>query len=401
MKKKLFLVLMSAVACASMTGCSLKSPLDSNTNESAATASASTETVSGLTIDFANLETMTLSEITASDYVTLGEYKGITIELAQPVVTDEQVESEFQNLLSYNAPTQDVTGRPVQEGDTVIIDYVGKYADTQEAFEGGTATGASLTIGSGSYIDGFESGLVGVNAGETVDLNLTFPADYQATDLAGKDVIFTVTVQSITESCDPTDEWAASFGIEGVTTIDGLKDYLRNSLTEDAESNYRSQLETMVVDTVTANAIFTPVPEKLLNRYLVEQNDSLEYYASMWSQYQGTPISTSDIVYQMMNNEGYTGTPDDYLKSATTEIVNQYVLFQAIADAEGIVVTDEDVDAYLKESYDNAGTTAYSSFEEFSATITDREMYKEGLMAQKVMDFLVENANVVEPATEG
>lgn len=402
MKRKLNMVLLSVFACASIAGCSLGNEL--NTSNTTAETAASTEASndgSQITIDFDNLETMVLSEANAADYVTLGEYKGITVELAAVNVTDEDVEAEYQNMLSYNPPTNEVTDRAVQEGDTVNIDYVGKYADTQEAFEGGTAQGASLTIGSHSYIDGFEDGLIGVMPGETVDLNLTFPADYGAANLAGKDVVFTVTVNSISETAEPTDEWAKGLAIDGVETIDGLKEYLRKSLTEDKEADYKSQLQTKVVDAVTANAIFTAVPEKLLNRFLKEQNDQMAYYANMYSQYYQMPVSTSDIAAMMMQNEGFEGTADDYIRHVSTEIVNQYIMFQAIADAEGITVTDEDVDAYLKDNYDTAGTTAYSSYEDYKATITDIEIYREGLMAQKVVDFLVENANVVEPAQEG
>ena len=143
-----------------------------------------------------------LSEIKASDYVTLGEYKGIEVTQPEPEVTDEYVDSYIEYLRSQRAVAVEVTDRTtVQEGDTVNIDYTG-YRDGV-AFEGGTAQGDSLTIGSGRFIDGFEEGLIGTSVGETVTLELTFPDNYTNAELAGAAVTFDVTVNSISVSETP------------------------------------------------------------------------------------------------------------------------------------------------------------------------------------------------------
>ncbi len=425
MKNKIALILTGIMVIASLSACTGKDNTETTANsqsseavaddQAAASGSNSEDDLASATItaleNLENLETMTLAEVNPEEFVTLGEYKGITVEVAAPNVTDEDVESQLQSIFSSNPPMTEVTDRAVQDGDTVNIDYVGKYADSGEAFDGGTAQGADLVIGSNSYIDGFESGLVGVNVGDTVDLNLTFPENYGATDLAGKDVIFTVTVNSISvKSDDMTDEWAAGLdasfsnvdenaGDRKVTNLEDLREYIRMGLIKDAEDSYNSSLENEIITTVTANCEFKDVPENLYNRYLKQQSEQLDYYASMYSMYVGKQLTSSDIVNMMIQNEGSTLNGDDYLKNMVTEATEQFVMFAAIAKAEGIEVTDEDIDAYLKDAYDNASTTAYSTYEDFKATV-EPEVYREGLMAEKVIKFLVENANVVEPAGE-
>ncbi len=407
MRNKIAFLLAGVLMATALTACngqSTEATSDASTgtsaDDAAATSSsdgAQTQTISALQ-NLENLETMALAEINPEEFVTLGEYKGITVELATPNVTDEQVEEQINSIFTNNPPMTEVTDRAVQDGDTVNIDYVGKYADSGEEFDGGTAQGADLVIGSNTYIEGFESGLVGVNVGDTVDLNLTFPENYGAENLAGKDVVFTVTVNSIKVASDEmTDEWAAGLGAEGVTTLEELKTYVKNGMVTDAQDQYKSDLEEAVLAQVTENCEFKEVPQNLYNRYLIQQNESLEYYASMYSMYMGQQLTASDIVAMMIQQEGSTDTPDDYLKAMVTEATEQFIMFAAIAKNEGIEVTDDDIDAYLKDAYDNASTTAYSTYEEFKATV-DPEVYREGLLAEKVVAYLVENANVVEPA---
>ena len=293
----------------------------------------------------------------------------------------------------------EVTDRAVENGDTVNIDYVGKYADTKEAFDGGTAQGADLVIGSNSYIDGFESGLVGVKKGETVDLNLTFPENYGAADLAGKDVIFTVTVNSISVAgTEMTDEWAAGLGFDGVTDIASLKTYAKNTLTEQALEEYNATVENNAIQTVFDSSTFADVPEELVNRYLIQQNQLVEYYATMYSYMYGSAVSAADVVNVYMQNEGFVGTADDYLYSIARDMTNQYLMFQTIADEQGLTVTEDEIDEYLKTAYESASSTAFSSFEDYKASL-DLETYREGLMAEKVVGFIVDNANVVDASS--
>ena len=412
MKKNLSILLAGIMVCSLFTACGKENSTDVSTDAAftdvassdaraaADDAAAAGSSVAEFTTDFDSLETITLGDITASDYVTLGEYTGVTAEATLAEVTDEDVENYVNNIKSSNPPMTEVTDRAVQDGDTVNIDYVGKFADTQEAFDGGTASGANLVIGSGSYIEGFESGLIGVEIGQTVDLNLTFPEDYGSADLAGKDVIFTVTVNSISVAAeDVTDDWAKGLGIDGVTTLDELNAYAKQELEADAEEEYKATIENSALLAVMDNATFTAMPEKLVNRYIVQQKQMMDYRANMYSYYYGYTMTAADVVSVYAQNAGFDGTIDDYLRSIAEETTQQYVLFQAIADELEIDVTEEEIDDYLRTAYESAGSTAFSSFEDYKASL-DIEIYREGLMAEKVVDYIVANANVVEAQAE-
>ena len=247
------------------------------------------------------------------------------------------------------------------------------------------------------FIPGFEDGLVGVKLGDTVDLDLTFPEEYGSKDLAGKKVVFTVKVNKISEkSKEPTDEWAAGLGMEGVTNLEQLKETSKKQLTEEAEATHKADVESSVIDKVIEISEFKDFPQELLNYYLVQENEQLENYAQMYTAY-GQPTTASDIVRIMMENTAPDQTDADaFLKNMVNEVAQQFITFAAIAKNENIAISDEDVENYLKEAFD-AGTTGYSSLDELKGDV-DPKTIKEGLMADKVVAFLVDNANVVEPA---
>ena len=156
----------------------------------------------------------------SNDKITIKQYKGLEVEKVDPVeVTDTDVEDSINSTLQTKSTQNDITDRPAQEGDVVTIDYEGKKDGV--AFDGGTAQDQQLELGSGSFIDGFEDGIVGHNIGETFDLNLTFPEDYKSEDLAGQAVVFTVTLDKISEVIVPelTDELVAELS-ESAKTIE-------------------------------------------------------------------------------------------------------------------------------------------------------------------------------------
>lgn len=197
MKKRLIMTLMAGAVAMSLCACGGKDKAEdaANTTETAATEEDQTpesEVKVSDRPDYVGFE-----DLVIEDYVTLPEYASMTVQAEKPEVTDEVIENYInRNILT----TYPVTDRAVAQGDAVTIDYVGKKDGV--AFDGGTAEGYVLNIGSGNFIEGFEDGLVGVMPGETVDLNLTFPENYHAEELAGADVIFTVTVHDIQESTD-------------------------------------------------------------------------------------------------------------------------------------------------------------------------------------------------------
>lgn len=401
MKKNLSVLLVVAMAVTSLTACGSKSEeaasdaaSGGSSTEAAATA-GSNDIASLQNLD--KLEVKALDEINPLDYITLGEYKGLTVEVAPASVTDEDVDGYINNLIEANPVKTEITDRPIQKGDIANIDYEGKYADTGVAFEGGTAQGFDLDIGSGMFIPGFEDGLVGVNLGDTVDLDLTFPEEYGSKDLAGKKVVFTVKVNKISEkSKDPTDEWAAGLGMEGVTNLEQLKETSKKQLTEEAEATHKADVESAVIDKVIEISEYKDFPQEVLNYYLIQENQQLENYAQMYTAY-GQPTTASDIVRMMMQNTAPDQSdPDAFLKNMVNEVAQQFITFAAIAKNENLAISDEDVENYLKEAFD-AGSTGYSSLDELKGDV-DSKTIKEGLMADKVVGFLVDNANVVEPA---
>lgn len=174
------------------------------------------------------------------DYVTLGDYLGVEVAMAKPVITDTDVDSYIEYARANNKVKKEVTGRAVQSGDVANIDYEGKKDGV--AFEGGTAEKQDLEIGSHSFIEGFEDGIIGMKAGETKELNLTFPEAYQNADLAGQDVVFTVKLNNIyvNELPELNDEFVTGLGIENVSTMDDYRTYVRDNLEKSAQSQYEA-----------------------------------------------------------------------------------------------------------------------------------------------------------------
>ena len=248
MKKRTLAAVMTAVIVLAMTGCG---------NTGAKTESAAAATTQEAAEEVAEKEewmndpTAYLSGITASDYVDLpADYASMTVEV-EPVteVTDEEVEAMIDQQRQAKRELQEVTKRnKVQEGDVVNIDYVGRIDG--EEFDGGSAEGYNLEIGSGSFIDGFEDGLIGQKVGETVTLELTFPENYADSTKAGVDAEFDVTINSIQQYEVPklTDQFVTELGITDdfgnpVNTVDGLRTFVRNYLVENYESQYTQRLE--------------------------------------------------------------------------------------------------------------------------------------------------------------
>ncbi|RKM61761.1 trigger factor [Butyrivibrio sp. XB500-5] len=400
MKNKLALVMIGVLMATSLTACKGSSNKAAEA-DSASAASASSEDNSASTLaifkDVDKLETISLNDINPEDYVELGEYKGITVELAPATVTDEQVEEYIKNLSMSSPLMTEITDRAVESGDVVNIDFEGKYADSGEGFDGGTAQGYDLEIGSGSFIPGFEDGVIGMALEESKDINLKFPDDYAAANLAGKDVIFTVKVNKISQkSTDITDEWAKSLAITDVSDLEGLRKSVRDNLQQTADSDYETELREQLINNLVDNSKFKEIPEKLFNRYLIEQRDMVNTYMNSYYMYTGQKTTDADLVAILMQNEGVTGEPEDFIKDLVNKNANKFVALAAVAKKEGIEITDDAVEKYLKDMYGDGSNTAFSTYESFREKV-DPEVCREGLMAEEVMKILMDSANVIEP----
>ena len=323
-----------------------------------------------------------LNGITVSDYVTLGDYKGVKVSVDAAVVTDEYLDSYIDYVLQSNMLTTEVTDRPVQEGDIVNIDYEGKIDGV--AFDGGTAEGYDLAIGSGSFIDGFEDGLIGAETGETRDVEVTFPEDYHGTDVAGKDAVFTVTVNSISVETLPelTDEFVQGLGV-GAETVEEYRQYAYDLLMEEQQANHDAEAEMAVLETVMNNAKLQDPPEDMTNRYYSRLIDNMNYYASMYG-------------YDLETFLSLNGTSEETIMESARNAAKQLITMQAIAEAEGIEVTDEELDEEIEA---NAVSMGYEDADAYREAL-DAEGYREYMLTEKVLDFLLENAEVVDVEPE-
>jgi len=274
------------------------------------------------------------AEVALKPEVKLGKYKGVEIEkLEAPKVSEEDIEKELKRQQDANAKIVDVTDRPVQNGDMIKLDFAGTVDG--EAFEGGKAENYDLTIGSGSFIPGFEDQLVGMNIGEEKDVNVTFPEDYGQKDLAGKAAVFACKVNAIKEKKLPelNDEFADE--VSEFSTLDEYKKEIEKNLLVRAEEQYKQTKENAAVAAAVADADIE-IPDAMLET----QAESLVNEFAQNLQMQGMNI---DMYLQ------YTGLQKDQLveqfkPQAKTRIQNSLVL-EAVAKAENIEASDEDLEA--------------------------------------------------------
>ena len=323
-------------------------------------------------------EPASLKDTKVEKYVTLGEYKGLEVNAAAPAEVNEAELDALLNQVYLGGITAEnggVTDRAVEEGDTINLDYSGKKDDV--AFDGGTAAGQSLTIGAGQFIEGFEEGLVGVMPGETVDLDLSFPKEYDNADLAGAQVVFTVTVNYI-QPTDLKDEVVAGFGEADFKTVDELRQYVTNYLEQTAQLQYDSNLENLVLESFMLSNTFKEMPKSLVQ----SDKDMIRESITSAAAQMGVDADTYSNYYYNLGLE-------DYISTYGEEATKQSVAFQAVANAENLNVSDEELDTTLEEYATNANL---ATVEELIGD-TPKENYRKIFMFQKVMDFLVENAN--------
>ncbi len=397
MKKKLAMLMAVTLGISALTACTNETSENNDATDSTvadASTESSSEEAEDEVVEFG--DEAYLKAYTAADYVQLGEYTGITVEAESVEVTEEELQDYIDYILAQEL--QEVTDRAVQTGDTVDIDYVGKYAESGEEFDGGSAEGYQLEIGSGTFIDGFEDGLIGAETGEVRDLELTFPEDYSASELAGVDVIFTVTVNQILAPIEElTDDYCANLGIDGVTDVDSFKEYLTNLMLESEQSTYDETVENAVLEAAFNNCIFENPPQEIIDRYVYLYNRQLKTMAQYYTALYGVEYDADGVLSQIMSSEGYTGDGETYLNELATKTAEELLMAQAIADEVGITVSDDEVMEAVTESMANAASS-YEDVEDYiSQNSIDLEAYKESLMHDKVVDYLAENANVVEP----
>lgn len=319
----------------------------------------------------------------ASDYVTLGEYKGIEVAVERYQVTDGIVDMAIEDQLESKATKEEVTDRAVMSGDTVNIDYEGLKDGV--AFDGGTAKGVDLVIGSGQFIPGFEDGLIGANIGDKVTLNLTFPEKYPNNpDLAGQAVVFNVTVNSISETKVP--ELTEDYVKENTEydSIEAFREATRKQLQEISDENFESDKQNNVLQAVIDNSKFSSIPQSLLDYYAYVYRNYME--KKIYSSY---GVSLEDYLsYLNMTNEDF----EKVVSQASENQAKAEMVEKAIADAEGIAISDDEYNELLADYMSDRGISSEDDLRKYET----KEQTIENMRMQKALDYVVSAAVIKE-----
>ena len=310
--------------------------------------------------------------------VGLGKYKGVEIEKIDTAVTDEEVEEELKREQEKNASMKEVTDRAVKDGDQINLNFEG-FVDGV-AFEGGKGEDYPLTIGSGSFIPGFEEQLIGAEIGKEIEVNVTFPENYQSKDLAGKAAVFKCTVLKITEKILPelNDEFADD--VSEFDTLEEFKADIRKNLETRKEERARTEKENKVIDAIIADSEIE-IPEPMLK---AQQEQIVDEFAQRL-QSQGLSIDQY-FAYMGMTREKMV---EDSKEQAEKRIRTRLVL-EEIVKVENIVATEEDFETELTKLAEAYGADLETVKKIFEGREKDRMM--EDIAVQKALSFVADNA---------
>jgi len=310
--------------------------------------------------------------------VELGDYTGLGIEKEEAKVTEEDVDKRLKRLQDQHSQLETTERETVEEGDFAIIDFEG-YLDG-EKFPGGSAEEYTLEIGSGTFIPGFEEQLIGKKTGEEVDVEVTFPEDYQSEKMAGKDVIFKVKIKEIKVKKLPelNDEFVKE--VSEFNTLDELKEDIRNNLQKQAEERVKDDFQDKLIEKVTDNAT-VEVPDTLIENELDMMYHNLAYSLSM----QGINIETYF--------EQFGLTEEDWKKEnreAAVRMARSNLVLEAIAKKEGIEVTDEEIDNRIEKIAEGSEQKP-EEIKKYLQLQGQLDGLVHSLTIKKVLEFLEEN----------
>ena len=326
MKRKAYLAALVMCMALAVNGCgNNKSEADSS---DAQATEQEADTLSSKTDSEGNTRLVSVDSV--EKYVTIADYKGITLDNTVQEVTDTDIDNRVAENLQNKSETVNDADAVIQNGDTATINFVG--TKDGEAFEGGTANNYDLVIGSGTMIPGFEEGIVGMKKGETKDVTVTFPESYRSSDLAGQEVVFDVTVNSIEEKKEAVLDENFVQRMSDFTTVDEFKADTLADMEQEKETMAENQLEYDAFMAALDNSEFE------LNEEAVEQQyeAQMDYYTSMVQMY---GMTMDDYV------AAFGMTMDDFqkeLRTAAENALKQELLVDAVAEEEKLEVTDED-----------------------------------------------------------
>lgn len=325
----------------------------------------------------------------SNDYVTVNKYKNLEVtEVAKSDVTDDAVDQEVQSRLESAATEQDVTDRAAQSGDWVNIDYTGSVDGTE--FDGGSATGYDLELGSGTFIgangdyQGFEDQIVGHSTGEEFDITVQFPDNYQSTDLAGKPANFHIVLNKIYQKVTPelTDEWVAN-NSDNSKTVKEYKKEVKDSLQEQQDDTTNSQLKQEVQSALLDQIEVKKYPKGAVDEQVQQANDYYTQIAQMYG------VELSDFITTYLN------TTEDVFNQKIEESAQQAVQLEEavklIAKKEKLEPSDKEYEKGMQEYADKAGADLDTYKEQVG-----EDVLKDAILRDKVLDYLVDHCVQVE-----
>lgn len=314
-----------------------------------------------------------------SDYVKLGDYKNLSVQQPIAGVTDEDVELYIEDLLDENAVYSDITDRAAEEGDSVNIDYTGTIDG--EEFDGGSDAGYEFLLGSGEFLEEFENNLIGKNTGETFTFTLTFPDDYDE-ELGGKEAEFQVTINSISEVDRP--EYTDAFVAEATdyTTMEEYEKALKEELLESAKEEAIMAAGEDALMLAVENATVDGYPQALYDQCYNETIEGYQFYAEMLG------MDFDEFLSEYMT--------EDELEEITVSMVYEALVVRAIAEKEGLLVTDQN---YEEEAEALAVEYGYDSLESLKEDYNQASIVNM-IEREKVVDFLYDSAEVTEVSEE-
>lgn len=333
-----------------------------------------TEKVAGVEIS-----DKTIEELGLDKFITLGDYKGIKLTKTIGKVTDEEVEAEIKTKLSETAK-EVKKGEIVKKGDITNIDYEGKIDGV--AFDGGTAQGTDLTIGSGQFIPGFEDGVIGMKVGDSKDIKVTFPKDYGSADLAGKEAVFTVKLNAIKRAeSKVSDQW-----VKENTEYKSVKEYKENIKKEREAANQetaQASLESSAWQKVVEGSTPLLFQRADIDEGMATYRKQYETYASYMGQDLATYLASMGSSEEALNKEAET-----YGRN----LAYQKLVLRAIVEKEGFGTEDEDYKAALDEVIKMAGVENYEALLQMASETEIQQT----VQLRRVLAFIVKNAEVKE-----
>lgn len=313
------------------------------------------------------------------DYVKLGDYKNLEIQRPIASVSDEDMEMYIQEMLDENAEYREITDRAAKEGDSVNIDYTGTIGG--EEFEGGSDSDYEFVLGEGRFLEEFEANLIGKNTGETVTFSLTFPEDYDE-EVGGKEAEFKVVINSVNEVTVPEYNDAFVASISEYTTVEDYEKAIREELLDSSQEEAVMAAGEDALIQAVENATISGYPQAIYDLCYNETMESYQFFAEF------NGMELDEFLAENMSEED--------LESIVISSVNEILVVQAIAEEEGLQITDS---TYKEEAGAMATEYGYDSLEEFEADYGMASIVNM-LTREKIIDFLYDSAKVEEVSQE-